>query len=119
LAFIAKLYERFSSKLNIIVIYISEAHARDEWPISHTHQTLQHKTIEDRIREANKINILNPNFPSIFCDSFGLENFESNFAAWPERLLIIRNSKLEYISTHNVNGICDWYDPVQKYCENI
>ena len=80
---------------------------------------MQHKNIEDRIEEAKKINLLYPNFPRIFCDSFGIDNFESKFSAWPERVFIIRNNILEYVSAHNVNGLCDWYDPLQSYCEKI
>jgi hypothetical protein len=101
------------------VIYISEAHAKDEWPISHTHQTCQHKNITERINEAKKINVIYPYLPKIYCDFFGEDSFERNFSAWPERVFILKDNILEFISAQNVDGLPDWYDHVEEYCKKL
>lgn len=99
--------------LNVLVIYISEAHAKDEWPISHLNITNQHKNLKERITAARGIEG-NNNFLRIFCDSFGENNFENNFAAWPERAFLLKGNKVQYISQHKVDGIDDWYTEVER-----
>ncbi len=115
LDFVSKLYENLSQKINIILIYISEAHAADEWPISHSNQTLQHKNIQERIQAARNVH-LGSGF-KIYCDSFGDNNYENKFSAWPERALIVEGEEnvLKYISQHEVNGLDDWYSDVKEY----
>jgi hypothetical protein len=107
------MYERLSEKINIIVIYISEAHAADEWPISHSHKTAQHKSIQERIAAASKVVI--PKGLKIYCDSVEEGNFENIFSAWPERALLVERNVLKYISQHVVDGIDDWYPEVMNY----
>ena len=109
------MYERYSTTINIIVIYISEAHAKDEWPISHTNQTNQHKTIEERIHAARQIE--DSNLP-LYCDSMEKNSsFEERFAAWPERAFIVESNILRYISQHAVDGIDDWHSEVMNYLQ--
>jgi hypothetical protein len=106
------LYKRFSKFINIIVIYISEAHAKDEWPISFTNRTNQHKNIEERIKAAKEVD--NLNLP-LYCDSFDQSSFENVFSAWPERAFIVENNIIKYISYHTVDGYDDWHSNVENY----
>jgi len=108
------LHENYpKEKINLIIIYISEAHAKDEWPISHMNQTNQHRNLEERIKSAKKVLKHYPKLRyNIFVDSFETENYENEFCGWPERIYLIRNSKIKYLSYHKVDGIDNWYDEV-------
>ena len=100
------------------MIYISEAHAADEWPISHSNQTLQHTNIQERIQAARKADLHRG--LKIYCDSLEGNNYENKFSAWPERALIVEGegNVLKYISQHEVDGIDDWHSHVEEYfCE--
>jgi hypothetical protein len=113
---VSKLYKRYSEKINIILIYISEAHAVDEWPISHFNQTPQHKSIDERISAAKKAE--RSSGLKIYCDSLEQTNYENRFSAWPERALLVEGNVLKYISHHEVDGTDDWYSEVINYLPN-
>lgn len=116
MAFAADLYEKFSSLINIVIIYISEAHANDEWPISFSNQTNQHKNLNERVQAAKQIDI--HGLP-LFVDSFDKDNFQERYSAWPERAFIIENNILKYISFHEVDGYDDWHSTVLDYVEKL
>ncbi len=88
-----------------MVIYISEAHAKDEWPISNRHNTNQHKNINERIDAASKINCAS----TVYCDSFETNNFENTYCGWPERAYIIHEDQIKFISYHRVDGYDEWH----------
>lgn len=105
----------YKSNLNVIVIYISEAHAKDEWPISHFNERNQHRNLKERISAAKGIfekGEFNKENLKVFCDGFSEDNFESRFCAWPERAFLLKDMKLEFVSFHKVDGIDDWYSEV-------
>jgi hypothetical protein len=107
------MFERFSEKINIILIYISEAHAADEWPVSNINKTPQHKSIQDRITACREVKL--PNGLKIYCDSLEERNFESTYSAWPERALLVEGNVLKYISQREVDGVDDWKTEVIHY----
>ena len=112
------LQEEYKEKVNIVIIYISEAHAKDEWPISHKNQTNQHTNLDERIIAAKQILNDYPSLRSkVFVDSFEEENYENEFFGWPERAYLIKNNKIKYLSYHKVDGIDDWYDQVLRSLE--
>lgn len=81
------------------MIYITEAHAMDVWPIGMSAGTINysHKTIEDRKMYAEKfIKTFNFKVP-IFLDSMD-NSFESEFASWPFRYYIIKDKKFSFIA---------------------
>ena len=93
-----KVQNENNKNVNVIIIYISEAHAKDEWPISHLNTTNQHKNIKERISAAKRIiKDKSGNFRfnnlAVYCDSFENENFESKFSAWPERASVLIKGK--------------------------
>lgn len=107
------LQENYKEKLNILIIYISEAHAKDEWPISHKNLTNQHKNLEERIHAAKEVLNVYPKLRSkVYVDSFDNKNYENEFCGWPERAYLIKNNKIKYLSYHKVDGIDKWHDEI-------
>jgi len=103
---------KYSAKIKIIAIYISEAHAEDEWPLSNTWKIYQHKTIEDRIEAAKNLHDEKQfktleNIP-IFVDSMDTKRFEAIYAAWPERGYVFLNGKVAEICNGTPNGTIEW-----------
>ena len=76
--------------------------------------TPQHKTIEDRIQAAKK---LNTSFP-LYCDSLEINNFEYLYSGWPERAFIVKENTIKYISYHKVDGYDDWHEDVESWIKN-
>jgi len=85
-------------------VYISEAHAIDEWPVGDGYGKLkgfkQPKTLEERIRVAKEfIGDFDYGVPMV-CDS--MENkFDSIFACWPVRYYILHQGGVYYKAQPN------------------
>ena len=94
------------------MIYISEAHADDEWPISLRIKINQHKTIEERLIAAERFMKYRSGCEfQVFVDSIEKsESFEERYSSWPERGYIIHKNKLEYVSYADVNSRMLLYD---------
>lgn len=77
------------------MIYISEAHAADIWPIGLSAGVINysHKKIEDRIKCAEQFKKDNQFIIPIYCDSIE-DTFEKLYASWPFRFFVIENKKL-------------------------
>ncbi len=79
-----------------MVVYISEAHPQDLWPLGQHVCLNAHKTIEDRIEAAQmykeKFNLELP----LVVDSMENE-FDGQYAAWPERFFVIESGKMSFI----------------------
>jgi len=92
------LAKKYGDIANFLVIYISEAHPMDYWPLGKHVQIAQHKTVEDRIEAAK-----------FYTKNFGLElpividtmdnDFDKVYASWPERFYIIKSGQIEHIGT--------------------
>lgn len=110
------IFIRFKEILNIIIIYIDEAHAIDEWPIGNSAGVInfKHKSLKDRIgyalkfKKENKVNI------PVYIDNFE-NDFKNIYKSWPFRAIIIKDEKLVYNSTpveseYNIIEIYDFLD---------
>ena len=116
-------------KVNLVVIYISEAHARDEWPLSNKFQIHQHKTVEERMKAAQKyIDTFNPIYEkNIYVDSMiGKDfndsteenniNFEKAYSIWPERGYIIRKDlTVEYVALARIEDLVRWPEEIGNW----
>jgi len=90
------LQESYSGVIDFLGVYISEAHASDEWPLGTKFCYAQPRTIERRLKFANEfVNDFNFKLP-VLVDTMGNE-FDSLFAAWPERFFIVENGKLTLV----------------------
>ena len=91
--------ETIYKNVNIVFIYISEAHATDVWPIGLSAGVLnkKHRTIEDRIRCAkNMIDEHNFKIP-VYLDNMK-NGYRDTYSAWPFRIYGFKNGKIDYIS---------------------
>jgi hypothetical protein len=107
----------YGSKINIFCIYISEAHAEDEWPLSNRWILYQHKNIEDRITAAKLLQTKKNLTTPVYVDSFDSPNFESIYASWPERGYIFHNGKIEHICNGILNDKVNWHTDIQVWLE--
>lgn len=100
-----------------MLIYIAEAHARDQWPAGKTISCLdQPKTLEERLNNAclfqEKYNIEIP----MLVDS--MENtFHSTYGSWPFRFYVINDGKLVFKAEpgettygYDLNELDAWID---------
>jgi hypothetical protein len=85
-----------SHPVDILTVYILEAHATDEWPISSSRYSPtgsavafeQHKKLQDRIGAANKF-VEDFNYRIPMCVDTMENQFEKEYAPWPIRFYIV------------------------------
>eukprot|EP00029_Vermamoeba_vermiformis_P006920 TRINITY_DN2848_c0_g1_i1.p2 TRINITY_DN2848_c0_g1~~TRINITY_DN2848_c0_g1_i1.p2 ORF type:complete len:130 (-),score=35.71 TRINITY_DN2848_c0_g1_i1:38-427(-) len=83
-----QLQMKYQGKAHFVYVYIEEAHADDEWPLSTTFCIKQHKTIEERLTAANMlVNEFGSTIP-VLVDSMANE-FNTKYSVWPERFFIV------------------------------
>lgn len=95
----------FGKKINIIFVYISEAHAVDVWPIGLSAGTLnyKHKTLDDRLKCANKF-ISEHNFTNVNINTYldTIDNsLQNELSAWPFRYYVIESVVDTVVDTAN------------------
>jgi len=100
------------------MIYISEAHAADVWPIGESASTInyKHKNIRDRGLYADKFaKTFDFNIP-IFLDNMDNE-FETETASWPFRYFLTNGTKFHFIpdpsdSTYDIMELFDMLESI-------
>ena len=104
---------RFQQVAHFTFIYISEAHAADVWPIGLSAGVInyKHKSIEDRISYAKKFVDTHQFKIPVVVDTMD-NDFRATFSAWPFRVFIVKDNKIEYISniTNSEFDILDIYN---------
>ncbi len=86
------LAQQVASQLDIMFIYILEAHACDEWKLGTKYQIPQHKSLEERIMAAKQLKqtLDLPENAILVCDSMD-NKFDTMYSCWPDRHLIVQN----------------------------
>lgn len=98
-----QLAKRFSHLADFAGIYLMEAHAADQWPLGNHCVVNQHRTAFERITAArNFVARFGYNCP-MFADTIDNE-FNSLFAAWPERFFIVQNNTLQLVAMPSMNN---------------
>jgi len=105
----------YGDKINLIVIYISEAHADDEWPISNVIKINQTTDINKRIEVAKKY--LSDSKFNIYVDNCSKNNYETLYAGWPERGYIILDNKIKLICRAKINDYVRWTEEIQGWLD--
>jgi len=78
------------------MVYIAEAHAKDIWPLGTLESLPSHEIIQDRLNAAQ---ILLSKYKSkipMLLDTMS-DEFDSEYAIWPERYYVIRAGKIEHV----------------------
>ncbi len=115
--------EKVKELFNIIVIYISEAHAVDEWNLSRKFSINQHKTVEERAAVARKYIKENERYKSVTFNMYvdSVENdksFEKTYKTWPERGFVVNKNKIEYIAWGEPNNIIYWIRDIGDFIQS-
>jgi len=117
-----QMYEQYRKSVDFLCVYILEAHAQDEWPISSSRYNptrlpvkyKQPKTNSERLAIATEfIAAYNFRLPTV---ADCIENeFEFYFAGWPIRFYILQERRLKFVAqpkncTYYPQDVCQWLD---------
>jgi hypothetical protein len=103
-----------------LAIYITEAHAKDEWPVGKTTSFCdQPKTNEERMKLA-KMTTEKCGFSFPFLVDTIENHFENAYSSWPFRFYGFKNGKLDYKPTpdllprfaYDVSKLGEWLDQI-------
>jgi len=90
------MYDELKDHIQILLVYIREAHARDDWPLGRIVSVDQPKTLQERLNVVqNFIQTNNFQIP-ILIDDIN-DSFCKTLCAWPERYFIIENRQFTFI----------------------
>jgi len=94
------IYQDFKEVTNFVAVYITEAHAKDVWPIGDKVCVYAHKNIEDRLKVANGfVNDYKFQIPMLVDEMSN--DFDHIYSAWPERFYIFHQGSLQFIGEPN------------------
>jgi len=82
----------FKGKINFLLVYIAEAHAKDVWPLGNHVVIESHKCIQDRQTAAQQFISRGCHIP-IVLDSMD-DEFDKAYAVWPERFFLAHKNRL-------------------------
>jgi len=84
----------FQGQASFLAVYITEAHARDEWPVGKKVSFCdQPTTLEARVALAKRLTTELDCPARVVVDKMDNE-FMNTFAAWPFRYYIVQNGKI-------------------------
>jgi len=86
-----KKYQKYA---DFAFVYIEEAHPTGGWTFKHQQSINEHQNLQERIAAAQKIHNVTEEIP-IYIDGMD-DKLNRMFGAYPERLYIIKNNKVEY-----------------------
>eukprot|EP01088_Endostelium_zonatum_P021563 TRINITY_DN85_c0_g4_i1.p1 TRINITY_DN85_c0_g4~~TRINITY_DN85_c0_g4_i1.p1 ORF type:complete len:125 (-),score=22.84 TRINITY_DN85_c0_g4_i1:273-647(-) len=91
-----EMMNNFKGKARFLVVYITEAHAREEWPVGKTISFCdQPKTLEQRVELAKMYQSRFDSQVPIAVDTMTNE-FDEMFSAWPIRFFVVKDGKLAF-----------------------
>jgi hypothetical protein len=90
------LYRELKDRVNFLGIYVSEAHAKDEWPVGAiVSSCAQPRTLAERVALAQRFRSEHQCQLPLAVDSMS-DRFRDAFAAWPFRYFVVQNGKLTF-----------------------
>lgn len=108
------MWEAYHEVADFLAVYISEAHATNEWPLGRRVCIAQHETIEERMEAAQSYRRdMGAKVPMVV-DTMD-NSFNSLYNAWPERLYIINNGIFEYVADLYIDQRIPWLYQVLAY----
>jgi len=101
------MYDRLSAHVTFVSVYISEAHADDEWRLRGSVTVNQPKTTAERVEVARRFQAaLNWRIP-LLVDPPETNAFERLFAPWPVRFYIVDAQGIMHYIAEPVDGTYD------------
>jgi type I thyroxine 5'-deiodinase len=98
------LLQDYEDRAKFLVVYIAEAHARDEWPVGPRVSVCnQPLSITERIANAQTLREVGQLGGRILVDDIN-DQFLQTFAAWPLRSWILQGGKVAYKAMPSVDG---------------
>jgi hypothetical protein len=88
--------KQFGDRVQLLAVYISEAHAADEWPVGKAISCVnQPKSIEERVQVAKRFVAKHDYQIPMLVDNMD-NTFLTTFAPWPYRYYAIHNGRLVF-----------------------
>jgi len=100
-AYFENLYATYQKVANFLIVYITDAHASDEWPVGKNVSFCeQPKSLDQRCLLAQKYARDHQLTVPMAVDT--MENhFDQVFAAWPVRFYVVKDGLLEFKAQPN------------------
>jgi len=93
-ATLTEITQKYKTSADFLAVYITEAHARNEWPAGYKLSTCdQPTTREERLILANQLSQSNHLCMPLLVDDID-NRFEAVFAAWPVRFFILQHGMI-------------------------
>jgi len=107
--------QAFNKRAEIVTVYITEAHAKDEWPVGESISICnQPKSMEERLAIANTFVKKHEFKVPMLVDTMS-NTFQKVFAAWPIRFYIIQRGKIVYKAQPNLKDYTYDIDEVETW----
>ena len=109
-----QLAQRYSTRVDFVLIYISEAHPSDGWRMNSVYERPQHKTLANRLIAARQLleGHFNLNESNIRLLVDGMDNAaQKAYGAFPDRLYVISRSTVVVqtrLKPPNCSDIANW-----------
>ncbi|CAF0970119.1 unnamed protein product [Rotaria sordida] len=101
------LFRSYTPKvMQLLVIYIAEAHARDQWPVGKTISCVdQPTTLEQRLENARQCKE-NFNFEVLMLVDNMENTFHNTYGSWPFRFYVMYQGKLVFKAEPDPETFC-------------
>lgn len=108
--------------MQFLLVYIAEAHARDQWPVGKTISCVdQPLTLEQRLKNANQCRESFKFEMPMIVDNMD-NTFHNTYGAWPFRFYIMYQNKLVFKAEPDADGyhynLTDLDNLVENFYEN-
>lgn len=111
------MWEAYHEVADFLAVYISEAHATNEWPLGRRVCIAQHETIQERLAAAQSYRSdMGAKVPMVV-DTMS-NSFNSQYNSWPERFFIINNGVLDYVADLYIDQRIPWLYQVLSYLKD-
>jgi hypothetical protein len=104
--------------IHFLMIYIAEAHARNQWPAGKTISCVdQPTTIEQRLEHARQCKKVLKFENPMLVDNMD-NTFHFNYGAWPFRFYIMHQGRLAFKAQPEKNNFCYNIDELNQWIDN-
>jgi len=96
-SYFEELHATYQNQVQFLIVYITDAHSKDEWPIGKNTVSFcnQPKTLEERCVLAQKYKNDNELSVPMAVDRM-TNDFDVVFSAWPVRFYVVKENKLVF-----------------------